>query len=171
MAGASPLTPDTPPEDTDPLAYHGYDRGKHSINLNIGEEEGKNLYKRLIAISDVGVENFSAGVMSRLGLGYEVLREVNSGIILASLSATGATEGPWRDLVTYGPSLAALYGQKGVLGYEGDPQPREDTADLDPTAAGHAFFAILAALEYRDRTGLGQYIDMSQGEAAVQRIA
>jgi len=171
MAGASPLAPENPPTDDEPMAYHGYDRGKKSITVNLGDHEGKDLYKRLIAISDVVVENFSAGVMSRLGLGYEVLREVNKGIILASLSATGGTEGPWRDLVTYGPSLAALYGQKGVLGYADDPQPREDTADLDPTAAGHAFFVICAALEYRERTGLGQYIDMAQGEAAVQRIA
>ena len=171
MAGASPLAPERPPTDDEPMAYHGYDRGKRSITLNLGEDEGKDLYKRLIAISDVVVENFSAGVMSRLGLGYEVLREANEGIIVASLSATGGTEGPWRDLVTYGPSLAALYGQKGVLGYPDDPHPREDTADLDPTAAGHAFFAICAALEYRERTGRGQYIDMAQGEAAMQRIA
>jgi crotonobetainyl-CoA:carnitine CoA-transferase CaiB-like acyl-CoA transferase len=90
---------------------------------------------------------------------------------MASLSAAGATDGPWLDLVTYGPSLAALYGVKSLLGYHDDPKPREDTADLDPTAAGHALFAILAALEYRERTGMGQFIDMAQGEATIQRIA
>ena len=154
----------------DPMRYHGYDRGKKSITLDLAGEEGKALYKRLVSISDVIVENFSARVMPSLGLSYEVLSQVNPGIILASLAATGGTPGPWRDFMTYGPSLAALYGQKGLLGYHDDPAPREDTADLDPTAAGHAFFACLAALEYRERSGKGQWIDMAQGEAAMQRI-
>lgn len=120
------------------------------------------------AKSDVIVENFSPRVMPSLGLGFEDLRLVNPGIILCSMLAAGATEGPWRDLVTYGPSLGALYGVKSLLGYHDDPMPREDMADLDPTAAGHAVFAILAALEYRARTGLGRRIEMAQGEAAVR---
>ncbi|MDP6605082.1 MAG: CoA transferase [Dehalococcoidia bacterium] len=157
--------------DDDPRRYHDYDRGKYGITLDLATEEGHELYLRLLAMSDIVVENFSAGVMEGLGLGYEALSAANPGIILASLSATGATPGPWRDLRTYGPSLAALYGIKGLLGYLDDPQPREDTADLDPTAAGHAMVAILAALEYRERSGLGQHIDMAQGEATLQRIA
>jgi crotonobetainyl-CoA:carnitine CoA-transferase CaiB-like acyl-CoA transferase len=155
----------------DPRRYHDYDRGKLGITIDLASEQGRQLYHSLIAISDVVIENFSANVMNSLGLGYEALSEVNPRLIMASLSATGATPGPWRDLRTYGPSLAALYGTKSLLGYLDDPQPREDTADLDPTAAGHAFVAVLAALEYRDRTGRGQYIDMAQGEATMQRIA
>jgi crotonobetainyl-CoA:carnitine CoA-transferase CaiB-like acyl-CoA transferase len=157
--------------DDDPRRYHDYDRGKYGITVDLATDEGHELYLRLLAMSDIVVENFSAGVMEGLGLGYEALSAANPGIILASLSATGATPGPWRDLRTYGPSLAALYGIKGLLGYLDDPQPREDTADLDPTAAGHAMVAILAALEYRERSGLGQHIDMAQGEATLQRIA
>ncbi len=154
----------------DPYNYHGFDRGKLSITLDLQSERGIELYKRLVETSDVAVENFSPGVMDSLGIGYGALSAKNPRIILASLSATGDTDGPWRDLITYGPSLAALYGIKSLLGYTDDPMPREDTADLDPTAAGHAFFAILAALEYRERTGLGQHIDMAQGEATLQRI-
>ena len=170
MAGARTLGVGSGAPD-DPLSYHGYDRGKRSITLDLSSADGKALYGRLAALSDVVVENFSAGVMSRLGLGYEVLSAANPRIILASLSATGETPGPWRDLVTYGPSLAALYGLKSLLGYHDDPFPREDTADLDPTAAGHAFFAILAALEWRERSGRGQHLAMAQGEATMQRIA
>lgn len=155
----------------DPRRYHGYDRGKRAITLDLATDEGRELYLRLIAISDIVIENFSAGVLDGLGIGYEVLSAARPAIIVASLSATGATPGPWRDLRTYGPSLGALYGIKGLLGYLDDPQPREDTADLDPTAAGHAMVAILAALEYRERSGRGQYIDMAQGEATLQRIA
>ncbi len=159
----------TPPDD--PRAFHGLDRGKKSIAIHLGDPRGRELYLRLVEQSDVVLENFSPRVMPSLGLSYDVLAEVNPRIIMVALSASGATEGPWRNLVTYGPSLAALYGLKSLLGYPDDPQPREDTADLDPTAAGHAFVALLAALEHRERTGRGQYIDLAQGEATLQRAA
>jgi len=155
----------------DPRAFHGLDRGKKSISIHLGDPRGRELYLRLVAQSDVVLENFSPRVMPSLGLSYDVLSEVNPGLIMIALSASGATDGPWRNLVTYGPSLAALYGLKSLLGYPDDPQPREDTADLDPTAAGHAFIALLAALEYRERTGRGQFIDLAQGEATLQRAA
>ncbi len=155
----------------DPRAFHGLDRGKKSIAIHLGDPRGRDLYLRLIEQSDVVLENFSPRVMPSLGLSYDVLAEVNPRIIMVALSASGATEGPWRNLVTYGPSLAALYGLKSLLGYPDDPQPREDTADLDPTAAGHAFVALLAALEYRERSGRGQFIDLAQGEATLQRAA
>ncbi len=155
----------------DPRAFHGLDRGKMSIAIHLGDPRGVALYKRLIAVSDVVFDNFAPRVMPSLGLDWTALSAVNPRLIMASLSATGATEGPWRDLVTYGPSLAALYGLKILLGYADDPQPREDTADLDPTAAGHAFVAVLAALEHRERTGEGQFIDLAQGEATLQRAA
>ncbi len=155
----------------DPRAFHGLDRGKRSISIHLGDPRGRDLYLRLVEQSDVVLENFSPRVMPSLGLSYDVLAEVNPRIIMVALSASGATDGPWRNLVTYGPSLAALYGLKSLLGYPDDPQPREDTADLDPTAAGHAFVALLAALEQRERTGRGQFIDLAQGEATLQRAA
>lgn len=155
----------------DPRAFHGLDRGKRSIAINLSDPRGRDLYLRLIEQSDVVLENFSPRVMPSLGLSYDVLSEANPRIIMVALSASGATDGPWRNLVTYGPSLAALYGLKSLLGYPDDPQPREDTADLDPTAAGHAFIALLAALEHRERTGRGQFIDLAQGEATLQRAA
>lgn len=160
----------TTPAD-DPRAFHGLDRGKMSVSIHLGDPRGVEVYKRLVAVSDIVLENFSPRVMPSLGLGWETLREVNPRLIMISLSATGATDAPWRDLVTYGPSLAALYGLKSLLGYADDPQPREDTADLDPTAAGHAMVAVLAALEHRERTGEGQFIDLAQGEATLQRAA
>ena len=155
----------------DPRAFHGLDRGKKSISIHLGDPRGRDLYLRLVEQTDIVLENFSPRVMPSLGLSYDALAEVNPRIIMVALSASGATEGPWRNLVTYGPSLAALYGLKSLLGYPDDPQPREDTADLDPTAAGHAFVALLAALEFRERTGRGQFIDLAQGEATLQRAA
>ena len=159
----------TPPDE--PRAFHGLDRGKMSIAIHLGHPTGRELYLRLVEQADIVLENFSPRVMPSLGLGWDDLRAVNPRLIMVALSAAGATDAPWRNLVTYGPSLAALYGLKSLLGYPDDPQPREDTADLDPTAAGHAFVAVLAALEYRERTGAGQFIDLAQGEATLQRAA
>jgi len=171
MAGQSPLQAAADVPVGDPRTFHGWERGKLGITVDLTTEEGRELYLRLVAESDVVVENFAPRVMPSLGLTYEAMAEVNPRIILASLSATGATEGPWRDLTTYGPSLSALYGIKSLQGYLGEPRPREDTADLDPTAAAHGAVAILAALEYREQTGRGQHIDLAQGEATLQRIA
>ena len=169
MAGRSTTAVDA--EIGDPRTFHGWDRGKLGVSLDLTSEEGRALYLRLIEHADIVVENFAPRVMPALGLSYDTLAAVNPRLIMASLSATGATAGPWRDLVTYGPSLSALYGTKSLLGYRDDPRPREDTADLDPTASAHAFVAVCAALEYRARSGRGQHIDLAQGEATLQRIA
>ena len=171
MGGRSQVGLATDGGADDPRRYHGWDRGKLGVSIDLARPEGVEIYLRLVRESDIVVENFSPGVMDRLGLSYEVLAAANERVIMASLSATGATEGPWRDLLTYGPSLSALYGIKSLQGYIGDPRPREDTADLDPTSAAHAFVAVCAALEHRERTGRGQYIDLAQGEATIQRIA
>ena len=172
MAGQGmPGTAATQIDSHDQMNYHTLDRGKKSLTLNLKTIEGKEIYKRLIKLSDVVIENFSSRTMESLGLTYKVLNELNPRIIMASLSATGSTCGPWKELVSYGPSLSALYGIKSLLGYHESDQPVEDQADLDPTAAGHAFLAVLAALEMRERTGKGQHIDMSQGESGMQRIA
>ena len=172
MAGQGMPGTATEQVDThDQMNYHTLDRGKKSLTLNLKTSEGKEIYKRLIKLSDVVIENFSSRTMGSLGLSYKVLNELNPRIIMASLSATGSSPGPWKELVSYGPSLSALYGIKSLLGYQDSDQPVEDQADLDPTAAGHAFLAILAALEMREETGVGQHIDMSQGESGIQRIA
>jgi crotonobetainyl-CoA:carnitine CoA-transferase CaiB-like acyl-CoA transferase len=160
-----------PGDPSDPARYHGYDRGKHSVTLNLKSPEGRALYLRLLRKSDIVIENFGPHVMPRLGLGYQDLAAVHPGVIMVSMSAAGSTPGPWRDLVTYGPSLAALYGIKSVFGYADDPQPREDTADLDPTAASYGLVAVCAALEQRARTRRGQHIEIAQGEAGLQRLA
>jgi benzylsuccinate CoA-transferase BbsF subunit len=155
-------TPVTDPED--PRAWLAMARNRRSITLNLASAEGAELFKALVGQSDVLLENFSPRAMRKLGLDYPVLSRVNPRLIMASLSAAGQY-GPWHDLLTYGPSLTALYGMKSLLAYHDDPAIQEDVADLDPTAATYAFFAILSALEYRERTGAGQYIDMAQGEA------
>ncbi|MDO8673502.1 MAG: CoA transferase [Dehalococcoidia bacterium] len=151
---------------TDPMSFQNYGRNKLSVTLDLTKARGQELFKEIVKVSDIVFDNFSPRVMKRFGLDYEALRQVKPDIIVASLSAVGQ-DGPWWDILTYGPSLAALYGIKSHLGYHGEEKVQEDLADLDPTAATYAFFAVLAALEYRERSGKGQFIDLAQGEAAL----
>ena len=166
QSGAS--APQTDPSQ--PISYDGLHRNRRSVSLNLAEPEGRELFLRLVAVSDVVFDNLSPRAVQKLGIGYEHLRAVNPALIVASMSAAGQ-EGPWADVLTYGPSLTALFGIKSLLGYAGDTQLQEDVADLDPTAATYAMVAILAALRHRDRTGLGQFIDMAQGEAGTAMLA
>lgn len=157
-------------DPADPRAYDALPRNRLSISLNLHCPAGQELFHRLVAISDVVFDNFSPRGAEKLGLRYERLREVNPRIIMASLSAAGQ-QGPWADVVTYGPSLTALFGIKSLLGYEGEDRIQEDVADLDPTAGTYGMLAIMAALIARERTGEGQFIDMAQGEAGVAGLA
>jgi crotonobetainyl-CoA:carnitine CoA-transferase CaiB-like acyl-CoA transferase len=153
-----------------PISYSNMGRNRRSFALDTTSEEGRKLFHRLVAASDIVFDNFSPRGASRVGIDYATLSAVNPRIIVASLSAAGQ-DGPWRDLTTYGPSLTALYGIKSLLGYAGETEIQEDVADLDPTAATYAFIAVMAALRARERTGVGQFIDMAQGEAGMASLA
>ena len=112
-----PIVGDQPDPEQNPM-FHNVNRGKLSVTLNIGEPEAVDLAKRLVEKCDVVIENFSPGVMDRLGLGYETLRAIKPDIIMASISSTGQ-EGPLRDLRAYAPSIGALSGLDSTMGYEG----------------------------------------------------
>ena len=133
--------------------------------------EGLALAKRLIAVSDVVAENYSARVMASWGLDYPRMREVRPDIIMASLQAFGQT-GPRRDFVSFGPILMAFSGMTYLWR---DPEVEKpgaacQTAFPDYIAPSYGALAILAALHYRARTGKGQYIDISQAETAASMI-
>lgn len=147
-------------------AYDTLTRNRLNLALDLNHPGARDVFFRLVKKSDVVIDNFSPRGVRKLGIEYERLREMNPRIIAASLSAAGR-DGPWSDLVTYGPSLSALYGIKSLIGYAGEARPREDGAHLDPAAATYACIAVLAALRWRETTGEGQFIDMAQGEAAL----
>ena len=133
--------------------------------------EGLALAKRLIALSDVVAENFSARVMASWGLDYSRMKEVREDIIMASLQAFGQT-GPRRDFVSFGPILMAFSGMTYLWR---DPEVERpgaacQTAFPDYVAPSYGALAILAALHYRMRTGKGQYIDISQAETAASML-
>jgi benzylsuccinate CoA-transferase BbsF subunit len=136
---------------------------KLSVCLNLAEPRAVAIAKRLVAKSDVIVENMRPGVIARLGLGYEAARDVKPDIVYLSSSACGQT-GPDRGHVGYAPNFTGAAGLSFVTGYEDWP-PSVLSGAFDLRSATTAAFAILAALLYRQRTGEGQYIDMASQEA------
>lgn len=142
-------------------------RNKKRVAINMKHPEGLALARRLIAVSDVVAENFSARVMASWGLDYPRMREVRGDIIMASLQAFGQS-GPRREFVSFGPTLMAFSGMTYLWR---DPEIEKpgaacQTAFPDYVAPSYGALAILAALHYRARTGKGQYIDISQAETA-----
>jgi benzylsuccinate CoA-transferase BbsF subunit len=136
---------------------------KLSVCLNLSQPKAVAIAKRLAATSDIAVENMRPGVITRLGLGYAALRELKPDIIYLSSSACGQT-GPDCENVGYAPNFAGAAGLSYVTGYPDWP-PSILAGAIDLRSATMAAFAILAALLYRQRTGEGQYIDLSSQEA------
>jgi benzylsuccinate CoA-transferase BbsF subunit len=146
--------------------FNQYNQGKKSLTLDLKRPEAIAVAKRLCAASDIVVENFAAGVMDRMGLGYDVLRTLRPDVIMIALSGYGAT-GPDGDKVSYGPAQVPLSGLSSVTGYRGHPPMHVGISYGDPTGGLHGAVAVLTALLHRARTGRGQYIDLSQWETTM----
>ncbi len=165
MRQGRPLIGEERDPELNPM-FHNVNRSKLSITLNTTHPEAIDLARQLAGRCDVVIENFSPGVMDRLGLGYEDLKKHKPDIIMASISSNGQT-GPLRDLRAYAPSIGALAGLDSTLGYQGERPLGLKHAYADITGALHAVFAITAALLNRTRTGQGRYIDLSMLRATV----
>jgi benzylsuccinate CoA-transferase BbsF subunit len=165
MRMGRPIVGDQPDPEQHPM-FHNVNRNKLSITLNTMHQQAVELARKLVTRCDVVIENFSPGVMDRLGLGYEDLRRIKPDLIMASISSTGQT-GPLRDLRAYAPSIGALAGLDSTLGYKGGRPLGLKHAYGDICGALHTVFALVAALYQRQRTGRGQYIDLSMLRAAV----
>ncbi len=146
--------------------FNQFNQGKRSVALDLKTPEGLELARRLVACSDVVTENFAAGVMERLGLGYEALRAAQPRLIMVALSGYGAT-GPERTFVSYGPAQVPLSGMSSLTGYRDWPPMHVGISYGDPNGGMHGAFAVLAALWHRERTGEGQYVDLSQWETSM----
>lgn len=144
--------------------YNEVNRNKRAISLDLSIEEGRNIFLRLVSISNVVVENFSPRVMANLGLDYDVLKQVQPGLVMVSMSAYGAT-GPYRDYVSFGPGVEAMSGFASLTGYPGGPPLRAGVAYADVIGGTQAALAVLIALRHRGRTGEGRHIDLSLREA------
>lgn len=155
-------------EESRPFADHN--KNKRSVSIDLKHREGQRLATRLVSTCDVVVENFSYGVMERLGLGYEALRQVRPGLIMLSLQGLGRT-GPRRDWVTWGPSLMPLCGLTYVWNHPDAAEPTgSQTSYPDYVVALHAAVAVLAAIRRRDRTGEGCHLELSQAEVTATMI-
>lgn len=144
-------------------SFNTLNLNKLSVTLNLKKKKSIDSVKKLIAKSDVVVDNFRPGVMDRLGLGYGSLKKIKPDIIMLSASSHGAV-GPEKQYSAYAVTFGPIGGVSHLTGYEGgSPAVTRSSADLRPGTA--AAFAVLAALNYRELSGEGQFIDFSAREA------
>jgi crotonobetainyl-CoA:carnitine CoA-transferase CaiB-like acyl-CoA transferase len=143
--------------------YNWLNRNKLGVSIDLSTPEGPELAMEIIKISDVLVENFSRGIMDKYGLDYASVQKVNPKILYVSLTAFGV-DGPYKDYVMYGRPQIYLSGLAHITGYPENPPHPINISWGDPVGAHHAAFAMLSALHYRNKTGKGQYIELSQWE-------
>lgn len=143
--------------------FNSMNAGKMGITLNLRHPKGLEIAKKLVKISDVVVDNFRAGIMDKLGLGYRTLKEIKPDIIMVSASSHGAT-GPENRYSGFAVTMGPLSGLSHITGYPGGP-PTILRNSVDSRIGNAAAFAILVALYYRQQTGKGQFIDLSGREA------
>jgi crotonobetainyl-CoA:carnitine CoA-transferase CaiB-like acyl-CoA transferase len=139
---------------------------KKGITLNLKTERGKELFKELAKQSDIVVENFAVGVLDKLGLGYDVLRQLHPGLIYASSSGFGRS-GPYSEYPAYDPIIQAMVGIMSVTGFPENPPVKAGPPVLDIMGGIHLCAGILAALHMRDRTGEGTIVETSLYDAAI----
>lgn len=150
-------------------SFCDWNSSKKSVSLNLAVPKGVELAKRFVAWADIVIETYAGGAIKRMGLGYEVLKEVKPDIIMLSSCAMGQT-GPGGTHPGYGEPLSGLAGFNYIAGWP-DREPANVGPYTDDIAPHFNVFAILAALDYRRRTGKGQYLDMSQFENGVHFMA
>ena len=156
-----------PPFIGDESAYFlSINRNKRSLTLNLQDPKAQDVFMKLAKDSDVVVENFTPGVMDRFGLGYEAVKAVNPNVVYCSISGFGQ-DGPYRSRPAYDQIMQGVGGLMSITGEpDGEPQ-KIGIAVTDIGAGMWSAFAITTALHHRDKTGEGQYIDISMLDAQV----
>jgi formyl-CoA transferase len=149
--------------------FTNLNRNKQSIVLNLKKPEAKEILMDLLKKSDILLENFKPGTMEKLGFGYDRVREVNPQIIYASISGFGQY-GPYKDRPGYDIIGQAMGGLMSVSGWPDSPPTRTGTAMADIVAGLNACIGILASLKGRERTGLGERIDVSLVDSMVSAM-
>ncbi len=144
--------------------YNSVNLNKRCITLDLQEPAGVEIFRRLLPFADFVAENFSPRVLGNLGLDYAAMKAMKPDIILCSLSAYG-NAGPWANIPGIGGTIEPTSGMSALLGYADGPPLNSGQMYPDAVAGLCGFAAILTALHHRDRTGEGQYIDLSMQEA------
>lgn len=151
--------------------FNCHARNKMSMTVNLRTPKGLEVVQRLIQKSDVVVDNYSAGVMDRMGLSYEVLRGWKPDIVVMQMPAFGLS-GPYMRTQAFGIGVEGPCGFTSLRGYTDDLEYRHvpSVVHMDTTSGPGSAFALLAALHYRDRTGEGQFIEFPQAENMLQNL-
>jgi CoA:oxalate CoA-transferase len=143
---------------------------KESVVLDLKQPRAKEIFLALVAQADVLIENFAAGVMDRLGLGYDVLSKLNPRLVYGGSSGFGL-DGPYRDFAAMDVTIQAMSGITNATGDADGPPTKAGAAVCDFLAGIHLCAGILGALVQRERTGKGQRVEIAMHEAAVTALA
>ena len=150
--------------------FNGTNRNKKGVTVDLTRIEGIDLFLRLVRLSDIVIDNYAGGTVERMGLGYEVLSKANPHIIQLSTPGWGV-DGPYQSYISFGSHVDAMTGHTYLRGYpDADPSLTTSVVHSDAAAASMTVFAVMTALNYRLRTGKGQYIDMSQAESFMTQL-
>ncbi len=149
--------------------FHAMNTNKRSVTLDLGSEEGRGLFRTLVAGADLVIENFSPRVMDHFGLTADVLLKINPQLVVTRMPAFGLT-GPWRERVGFAPTMEQIGGLTWVTGLPDTP-PVTPRGACDPLAGVHAAFAVLAALHFAERTGTGQQVELPMLETVLNTTA
>jgi crotonobetainyl-CoA:carnitine CoA-transferase CaiB-like acyl-CoA transferase len=158
-----------PWQDGQSAYFQSVNRNKRSLTLNLKAPEGRDIFRRLAAQSDVLIENFRAGDLDDLGLGWAELSRLNPRLVFCSITGYGQT-GPWKERPAYDLALQAESGWMSITGEAGSPPVRVGVAVIDLFSAHYAVQAILSALLDRERTGRGCRIDLSMLDCAAASL-
>ena len=161
--GVPGRVPGARPFNRSPM-FNSHARNKRSMTVNLLDPGGREIFDRLVAISDVLIENNPTETMAKLGITYETLRAVKDDIIMLRMPAYGNT-GPYRNYRAHGVHIEGVVGHTMLRGYP-DTDPSYNTTVLmsDAAAGAQGAFAVLAALHHRKRTGQGQLVELGQAE-------
>ncbi len=164
------------PPEMQPIERSGVfntaNRGKRGVTLDLASTRGIEILKRLVKLSDLLVENFSPGVVNRLGLGYESVSAINPRLIMISMPSFGS-DGPECNARAYGNTVEAMAGVTGLTGYHdgGGQHYTLSNALGDPVGGLHGVFALMVAMRERERSGRGQLIELAQVESLIPFVA
>ncbi|WP_371366892.1 Acetyl-CoA:oxalate CoA-transferase [Sporomusa rhizae] len=151
------------------IYYITNNRNKKGITLNLRDPKAKEMFKEMVKKADIVTENYRPGTMEKLGLGYDVLKEINPGIIYACISGFGHY-GRYKERPGYDIIAQAMSGLMSTTGWPGGPPTRTGTATGDVLGGLFMAIGVLGALHYRQRTGVGQKVDVALVDAGVSAM-